>query len=357
MTTPCIFLKSPLPARKKTAAVSALALAMLWLGNAALAAPASAGANDPGSNVPAAAALLAADYRQQHWQRLSAKSDRDSLIAATLIGLPTASQTPAMAGQTGLEQRLAGMSAHDPLAQFVLALACQAKKAACQDTRLHEALVRLAPDNAMHWLLLPAGTVPSPAQLHQAGLAKFSDAHTRELTRIVRAALGEQPVVTAPAGIDPHELSLQLRRNVLEALTAPNLVGVMASCRLPGQPHSDDCVAIARTLSADHSGSILPTMVGSAMIRRLLKGTPEADAALALRRDYVWLSIQAPLNSDDAAGEERLHAESAQYGEWEAWQRRLDRQGSPRQPPSGWTPPDPQVMLLAEDRKPATPSK
>ena len=356
MTALCIFQKSPSLARKLSS-VSVMAFAILWLGAVTAAVPTTVASDGASLTLPSVAAQLQADYRQQQWQRLSAKSDRDSLIAAILIGLPTESPADPMGGQADLEKRLAEMSPKDPLALFVLALACQAKSPSCLDAHYYDALVRHAPDNAVHWLLLPTGQSPNPAQLHQASLASFADSHTRELARIVRAALGELPIVAAPTGIDPRELALLQRRNAVDRLAYPSLVGVMAACRTPGKPNSADCVAIARKLIADRSGSILPTMVGSAMIRRLRKGTPEAAAAIELRRDYVWLSIKGPLDSEDAASEEAFRAEMAQHGEWDAWQRRLERQGASRKPPSGWTPPDPQVMLLAEDRTPATPAK
>jgi hypothetical protein len=356
MTTLCIAQRSPSLARMLSG-VSALALAVLWHNAATATAPTTAASDGASSTLPSVAVQLEADYRQQQWQRLSAKSDRDSLISAILIGLPTESQAEPMDGQAGLEKRLAETSPQDPLALFVLALACQAKPSSCLDSHYYDALVRQAPDNAVHWLLLPAGESPSDSQLHRASLANFADSHTRELSRIVRAALGELPIVVAPTGIDPRELALLQRRNTIDGLAYPSLAGVMAACRTPGQPNSADCISIARKLVTDRSGSILPTMVGSAMIRRLRKGTPEAAAAVELRRDYVWLSIEGPLNSDDAASEEAFRAETAQYGEWEAWRRRLERQGSSRKPPSSWTPPDPQVMLLAEERTPATQAK
>ena len=219
------FLQKTLSPARKAGGASVLALAVLAFGGATFSSPAAAASGGSNTTLSSVAAQLQADYRQQQWQRLSEKTDRDSLIAAVLIGMPTESHPETMNGQLELEQRLAALSSQDPLALFVLALACQAKTPLCQQPGYYDALVRLAPDNAVHWLLLPNGEAPSKAQLHQAGLATLADSHTRELARIVRAALGDQPIIAVPAGMDPRELALLQRRNAVDLLASPNFAG------------------------------------------------------------------------------------------------------------------------------------
>ena len=95
-------------------------------------------------------------------------------------------------------------------------------------------------------------------------------------------------------------------------------------------------------------------MVGSAILRRLYKGSALESEALAYRRQYVWLSERA---GDFPGDEELLQRDVERYGEWEAWQRRAERAGIARRPPDGWVPSDPQLLLLAEDRKAAPPDR
>jgi hypothetical protein len=92
-------------------------------------------------------------------------------------------------------------------------------------------------------------------------------------------------------------------------------------------------------------------MIGSSIVRRLVKDTPEEAAAKELRRIYTWLSEQ--LVASNVPFAERLQDESVEYGEWEAWERAVERLGAARTPPPGWLPKDPQALLLSEERTPA----
>lgn len=305
--------------------------------------------------VAQAAQSLRADYRQQQWRRLARKSDRDSLIAAEFLGLPNAADKKPIQGHADVEQRLANTFGHDPLVLFTLALACQVQGESCAQPERYNALVRIAPDNAVHWLLLPSNTALNDSQLHAAATAKKADSHLRDVVRIVRAALANQPAPAAQTGVDPGELALLLRRNAVDALPLPSFADVISMCKAAVEPRRTDCIQLGRRLLNDRSGAILSRMIGSAILRRLVKGTPEDAAAKRLRRDYVWFSEQ--MEASTASYQEQLQEDVATFGEWEACLRTVERLGAGRTPPPEWTPKNPQHLLLPEERTPAASAK
>lgn len=302
-----------------------------------------------------------ADYRQQQWQRLAAKSDRDSLIAAVLLGmpyelgLPDQSQPQPIAGHEQVEQRLALAYGKDPLVAFILALSCQTRGAACTDSSRYDALVRLAPDNTVHWLLLPNGGAPNDEQLHAAARASQSDTHLREMLAIVRKALAGQKASSVPAGVNAADLAMLLRRNAVDQVPLMRFLPVNLLCKTPTAAQREDCIKVGRLLEDDRSGTILARMIGSAMLRRLVKGTPEEAAAKQLRREYVWMSEQ--LDASPKPYLEQLQADVATLGEWAAMQRCADRLVGRHTPPADWVPKNPQALLLSEERTPQLPAK
>ena len=326
-----------------------VASAMACSGNAAA-------TNKPNAatSVAQAAESLHADYRQQQWKRLAQKKDRDSMIAAVLLGMPNDKDHEPVDGEVNLERRLAKSFGQDPLALFTLALVCQMQSEPCAHPEYYDSLVRIAPDNAVHWLMLPNAAAPSDAQLHSAAAAPQADSHLRITIGLLRSALAGQPSAARP-GVDPHELALLLRRNAIDLVPLPKFGAVVSMCKAPSAARRGDCIGLGRRLFADRSGTILTRMVGSAMLRRLVKGTAEEVAAKELRRDYVWLSEQQ--EASNVPYQEQLQREIVGVGEWEAWQRSVERLGVLRTPPAAWMPKDPQLLLLSEERTPAAPAK
>jgi hypothetical protein len=298
-----------------------------------------------------AAQELRADYRQQQWQRLAQKTDRDSLIAAVMIGMADGDDRAAIDGNAQVAERLAQHFGGDPLALFTLALSCQMKTATCTQPQAYDALVRIAPNNSAHWLLLPNGAAPNDAQLHAAAAAPFADSHLRDIFQIVRAALADQPAPALRAGVDPRELALILRRDAVDQVPLQHFAAVVTMCKTAVGARSEDCIRLGRRLQADRSGAIISRMIGSVVLRRLEKGSPEGARAKELRRDYVYMGEQ--LVASKVPYEERLQNETAVFGEWEASQRAVERLGEPRTPPAGWMPKNPQTLLMSEERTPA----
>ena len=294
---------------------------------------------------------MRADYRRQQFQRLARNSDRDSLIAATLIGMPTESDHQPLEGHDDVAKRLSRTYGNDPSALFALTLSCQVQSEPCDDSNAYDSLLRIDPGNAVHWLMLPNGAAPSDAQLHSAAASPYADSHLRDIIHVVREALANQSAPVAPADIDAHELALLLRRDAVDQVSLPKFGAALAMCKGAVEPRRTDCIELGRRLEDDRSGTILSRMVGSTIVRRLVKGTPEEAAAKELRREYTWFSEQLVATHSPYA--ERLQDEVVQYGEWEAWQRAVERLGTSRTPPQGWLPKDPQKLLLSEERTPA----
>jgi hypothetical protein len=339
------------PARSRRGIGGLLFAAAILPFACALSADSIAAAQSAATPVAQAADNLQAEYRLQQWHRVAKKDDRDSLIAAVLLGMPNEKDTSPLEGHAQVEQRLADHFGDDPLALFALALACQIQTEPCTQSQYYDGLVRTAPDNAVHWLMLPNGAAPNDVQLHAAAAASLADTHLGATIGILRKALNEQPAPRDVPNVDTRELMLLLRRHAVDLVPLPKFGAAVSLCKAPAAALREDCVALGRHLFADRSGTILTRMVGSAMLRRLLKGTPEEVAAKELRRDYVWLSEQIEGNPN--ADRERLQQQTVEFGEWEACQRAVERLGKPRQPPANWKPKDPQMLLLSEERTPA----
>jgi hypothetical protein len=304
---------------------------------------------------------LATDYQQTQVDRLSRRGKRDDLIAAALLAsAPRAANSRAIdeGGGQGAVARLVAAHPRDALALYTAALLCNAQQASCAHPEYREQLLARDPANAIHWLLVPSGGALSPADLHAAAQAAFADTHFSALLGIVRQALAEQGPRNPPEAWRGNvELTRLLRRNEIGRVPWPNYGRLMTTCNVDAARAADaadtrrDCAGIGARLFAERGNNIATRMVGSTLLRRFDKGGAQADAAVQLRRQYVWLSEQMP---DDLvpAEMERRNAEEVALGEWEAYQRSAARAGVPPAPPADWVPRKPEQLLLQEDRPP-----
>jgi hypothetical protein len=295
---------------------------------------------------------LHTEYRQKQWDRLSVAQDRDSMIAAVLLGMPDAVEHAAINGSAEVERRLETRFGQDSEVMFVLALACQMQDQPCGT--YYERLTKIAPDNAVNWLLLPNGAAPNSVQLTSAAAAPYADTHLRMVAGILNLALAEQPAPHTADEDDSKALASALRVNAIEAVPLPNFAGVMSVCKPSALESRNDCVGLGRLLSADRDGTILTKMIGSAMLRRFLKGTDEEKEAIQMRREYVWLSEQ--LDASDGSYKLQLQSDLIKMGEWAAVQHAVERLGKSSKPSPDWIPKNPQALLLSEERTP-TPAK
>lgn len=294
------------------------------------------------------ATAQAQTYRSQQSARLAAATDRDSLVAAVLLALPVDVDSPPGAAVTVPLQRLQQHHPDDPLALYTAALVCHLRPD-CLDGNPAARLQARAPANAVHWLLPPATARPTAAQLRQAAAAGGAQPHLGEFFAIVARALDGQP---APQpGHDPAALALQLRVDAIDALPQPRFAATLQACK--DAAVAQDCRTLGRHLLYDAHGSILSRMIGSALLRRLAKGSAEETAAKAFRRDYVWLG-EHDLGRGSTEGRARLQRDLVAHGEWQALQRAASAAGIATSAPADWTPADPQQLLLPEERPPAS---
>jgi hypothetical protein len=274
-------------------------------------------------------------YRLEQSQRLAARDDRDSRIAAALLAIPRDSHVSGLSfADVKTAQALLQPLGDDVPALYLAALVCHLS-AECSDTHAVDRLTARAPENALHWLLRPGvGPIDDPT-LHRAAAGTSAEPHLGELGFALDRALAD----AEPA---------QQRRDARDALPMPHLAPAMDHCKGATADRRDDCLAVGRLLFGDAKGTILTRTIGSVMLRRLAPDSTDAVAAKTFRRDYVWLG------EHDIAGRniggDALQKDTQRFGEWEGWLRAADRAGVARTPPADWKPRDPQQLLLPEER-------
>jgi hypothetical protein len=336
-------------------------LGMILLGSTGMAAFGQAAAHPSvGSQLEQVAVNQASDYGRLQMQRLAANTDRDSLIAAVIIGLPNDSASGPTAGHAELLEKLVTAYPKDPLALYAAALICNVQSEPCAHPEYQKRLLQAEPHNAINVLLLPNAGALDVARLHQAAMIGKADTHFSALLGIVRSALVDQPAPGEPGQtVDDHELALVLRRNEVGLVPWPKLAATTKICSaaaahqpLEAKLHAD-CVKLGQALFSEASQNMVARSFGGTLLRRFAPGTPAADEAIAFRRRYVWISeLPDPSSSTE---KELINEEEISAGEWEAFQRRADRAGLSRDPPADWVPKHPEFLLLPEERA-ATPA-
>ncbi len=308
---------------------------------------------------------LGEDYRERQVQRLAAKGDRDSLIAAALIGIPRGSAASSPAHEAVL-QRLYAHYPDDELALYAIALACNVQTQPCAHAEYQQRLSERFPDNSIHWLLVPNGAGNDPATyavpMRHAADALHADDRLAPFTGLLRAALRDQAVpesILQPmqAMIDEADVSSSLLRNTVESVPMPAYAGTMRMCKPDSDAMRqnpwlrDACGRFGIVAMRSPDTSILSKMIASSIVRRLYKGTPLETEGKQYRRDYVWMS-QFVMNGETLRDPEALQQDVARYGEWEAWRRQTVRFGGAATPSPDWVPANPQELLLSEERTP-----
>lgn len=312
------------------------------------------------------------DYRRTQVERLVKMGDRDSLIAAALLGVPRGTGGISSAAHEAALQRLFAQHSDDQLALYAAALACHGQPQPCAHPEYFALLVERFPDNAVNWVVAPQGSASTEKELvsrmRSAALASEFDDHLAVFTTLMRAALRDQSVPDATllpmqAFVGEADVARSLRRNAVDSVALPNYGPFLRLCKpasiaaLDVAGLHEACGAFAQNGMRSSGASILARMISSAMLRRLYTGTPLEIEAYEYRRQYVWLSEQVwpDITGNEPANSEQILQDLALYGEWEAWQRHAERMGKPRMPPLGWLPANPQSLRLAEDRTPSVP--
>lgn len=279
-------------------------------------------------------------YRERELARLQSASDRDSLITAVLLTLPANSADPATPPGAAVEaplKRLRSAYPDDTLALYVAALVCQVQPQ-CSDDSARSKLVAAAPDNAVHWLLLPARAEPGAEVLHRAAAATQAQPHLGELLQLLQRTL-------SPA-------DEAARAEVLDAAPVALFAPLLQACKASAGTVRADCLTLGRKLLGDEQGSILSRMIGSVQVRRLSPQADEVAAAKEFRRQYVWLTEQVDV--EDAGVRAALRRDLVTAGEWQALKNAVIAKRKSVAPPADWQPANAQTMLLPEQRSGAT---
>lgn len=312
---------------------------------------------------------LGEDYREAEVTRLVKAADRDSLIAAGLIGMPRGADQQSSPAHDLALRTLFTRFPNDKMALYVAALSCHVQPTPCSRSEYYDQLVSRFPDNAVHWVLAPSGATPTEdeqaSRLIQAAKATVFDDYHPAYSPLLRKVLEGGAIpdsIRQPmqAVVEASDVAPSLQRYTIGSIPLPHYREVILLCK-PDSPairrivalHSA-CGTFATLGMRSPASSILSKMVSSSILRRLYKGTPLEFEAREYRRQYVWLSDHRSDLPDD---EELLQQDLERYGEWEAWQRQAERLGVTRTPPAGWVPSNPQLLLLAEDRKATPPDR
>jgi hypothetical protein len=312
---------------------------------------------------------LGEDYREAEVTRLAKAGDRDSLIAAGLIGVPRGADQESSSAHALALRALFARFPNDKMAIYVAALSCHVQPTPCSHSEYYDRLVSRFPDNAVHWVLVPSGATPTEDEqasrlMYAAKATAFDDYHAA-YSPLLRKVLGGRAIpdsIRQPmqAVVEASEVAPSLQRYTIGSIPLPHYREIILLCK-PDSPairrivglHSA-CGTFAKLGMRSPASSILSKMVSSSILRRLYKGTPLEFEAREYRRQYVWLSDH---RSDLPGDEALLQRDLERYGEWEAWQRQAERFGVTRTPPASWVPSDPQLLLLAEDRKAMPPGR
>jgi hypothetical protein len=191
-------------------------------------------------------------------------------------------------------QHLFASHPDDPLALYVVALACHLQVQPCTHPEYFARLTDRFPDNAVNWVLAPSASNPdwpmlAASVLHAARAKQFDD-QSAAFTVLLRAALRDQPApdsILQPmrAVLKESEVGPSLLRNVVGNAPLPHYADFMRVCKpesiwaLKVDGLRDACGAFAQQGMHSPGASILARMISSAMLRRLYKGTPvEAEA-------------------------------------------------------------------------------
>ena len=227
-------------------------------------------------------------------------------------------------------------------------------------------LVRTAPDNMFHWLLLltaPGNPDPRTA-LRQAAMRTVFDDYVAEgyadyARAIAASGVNVSPLLSGPLRIvapnnAPEDEIASMHSLIIPATVWSRLTDYCnpATGQIGTGQEKADCVAVGAFMARSKVG-LRSRMTGSAMVRRLEKGTALAQEMYQLRRDYVFVKEQfwkLPSARRTTYPLERYLDDLRKYGELGALQHRLERLGVPSTPGASWKPDNPQDLLLPEER-------
>jgi hypothetical protein len=325
--------------------------------------------NDLSNLVWAVITRLGVDYRHRMIATLLAGRDPDRhLYAAILAFSDQGGDGWAERVQHSLRDAVAERP-NDPFTRYASAIYCPTPEPqACARTQVAEALVRMEPGNAYHWLLVAMWST-DPARrreaLHEAARRTAYDdylgrQYSASVEAIDAAAVPVPPLLVQAARVYLPSERPEMTLAMFTAYGAPiaswqELVRlcVPADLQTLDPALRADCVAIGSHLATTEKAALIARMIGVAIVRPLAPGTPAAQTALEVRRRYSY--INAMSDTLTAAQRQRYplgrwFRDHVAEGEMAAWQHQIEAAGMPGEPPADWQPEDPATLLSSRER-------
>ncbi len=236
---------------------------------------------------------------------------------------------------------------------------------ACAQLESAENLVRLDPDNGYAWLLLAnarRGGQAAQDALHEAAQKVHFDDYFALAVEAHARALEQHMALETPTDRGSVYVTGETERIFGTKIMAlipslPPLGGFAKLCKPANLPADAanlraDCVTIGKRLAHD-AGSEFNNDTGAIVVSRLAAGTPLDTEMRELRARIAYLNeSQSALPIPEYFGYPyNLTLQAIRDGgNLAVYERQLAYFGHPTTPPAGWTPKDPEVLLLPEER-------
>lgn len=306
---------------------------------------------------------LGRQYRLALSDQLLQRADAESLAVALLLRIrEEGGATDAKLTRVML-QRAAAEFGNDRRVLAAAVMVCAARPTLCQNADFASLLAQAARDQNLELLQLLHGSdgeVVSSTRLQaMAAATDVGDPLPEQIgmmERVMRDFPPPRSVVAPLSAVMPEaEATLYAQRQAIATLPTPRYPPLLKKCdpneRYLTPEDVPSCIAVARLMfSAEQSKSIVTRMVGSVLLRRLVPDTAEGQAAMAFRRQYVWLGEQGLYDSLTAEELTTFDRDTASVGEWPAMLNRARARGLALEPPKDWVPKDPEALLLPEQR-------
>jgi hypothetical protein len=308
-----------------------------------------------------------AEYRRQVIEKLQVRDDADALANAAMMIWRDKSAPQREERVATLLRRALEKSPDNVFGWYLASIYCE-PDTACGPEDASAQLTRLQPDNGFAWLLLAMRIDGDAAwaALHRAASSpEFHDYFGAGYASYARAieSAGVEPPGLAAGVANVLAPGAPVSSTVAEyeawSMPMPGFQRIIDLCHqdraLPADPQARaDCITVGQRM-AHVAGGLITNMVGSAIARRLGKGTPLEAEMKAIRARYIYLTeVYGTLGHAELLdyGRDRLQRDSIEFGEMEAYARVAAHFGKPTMPPADWVPDNPETLLLPEERTP-----
>lgn len=245
-----------------------------------------------------------------------------------------------------LGARAMRLGADDPVIWYLLAVDCPLSKPACEAARAVENLRRVAPNNAIGWMLPAAGDDAGANFARAAGANRYDDYEGEFVRALFEAASAVEPPASFIADVRaagvaaPRRIAhVALALGVSMAKAHPQMQVLLANCSdgngLQGSGR-EACIAIGRLL-LNRSRDELAQRLGTTLLLARLPHGQERSDVVAARRRLDWLrEKELEVYSRDAYPASLMNWLHAGADRQSVTRAALSENGIPAEPPAGW---------------------